>query len=412
MKDGWDLTDPNNIVERGLTWNADNMPVTVTRGSSTTDLTYDGDGKRAKKVAGGTTTYYISNDYEIKDGTPIKYIFAGNLRVAEVEDSTATVYHKDHVGSSTAMTNSSGTKVEATEYLPFGSQRSHSGANTSDYLYTDQELDSESGLYNYDARLYDPVIGRFISADSEVPYFYKPQRLNRYSYCYNNPLVYTDPSGNTAYWSPNTGGQYDIFSTVDFFNIGVPIIDNTILSIFNDAFNIIGLLGNGVTNSLGTISEGINWAEEKVIIDGLGGNEGDVEALNAYFIVNGVGISQAFTQWKMARQLSAASKEATLASESSINITKPYKRPSGATTVEQRASVQGQPCVDCGAVTSKQVADHKIPLVKEYYETGTIDTTRMHSLDAVQPQCPTCSARQGAEMSKYSKQMKKELGRE
>ena len=82
----------------------------------------------------------------------------------------------------------------------------------------------------------------------------------------------------------------------------------------------------------------------------------------------------------------------------------------GATTKAQRESVQGQPCVDCGSLTSKQVADHKTPLVKEYYETGTIDKTQMRSLDAVQPQCPTCSARQGAEMSRYSRQKKEELG--
>ena len=72
--------------------------------------------------------------------------------------------------------------------------------------------------------------------------------------------------------------------------------------------------------------------------------------------------------------------------------------------------MQGKPCVDCGSVTPKQVADHKNPLVKEYYETGTIDSTRMHSVDAVQPQCPTCLARQGADMSRYSQQMKRELG--
>ena len=63
-------------------------------------------------------------------------------------------------------------------------------------IYTDQELDSETGLYNYDTRLYDPVIGRFISPDSVVPDWYDPQSLNRYSYCRNNPLRYTDPSGH------------------------------------------------------------------------------------------------------------------------------------------------------------------------------------------------------------------------
>ena len=79
------------------------------------------------------------------------------------------IYHKDHLGSSTAMTNGSGVTVEATEYLPFGSMREHTGTEVSDYKFTDQELDTSTGLYNYDARLYDPLIGRFISADSIVP---------------------------------------------------------------------------------------------------------------------------------------------------------------------------------------------------------------------------------------------------
>jgi hypothetical protein len=65
--------------------------------------------------------------------------------------------------------------------------------------------------------------------------------------------------------------------------------------------------------------------------------------------------------------------------------------------------------VDCGTVTPTQVADHKKPLVKEHYETGAIDKKHMRTLDAVQPQCPTCSARQGADMSRYSKGMKERI---
>ena len=79
-------------------------------------------------------------------------------------------------------------------------------------------------------------------------------------------------------------------------------------------------------------------------------------------------------------------------------------------TKAQREAVQGKPCVDCGEITPNQYADHKNPLVKEYYETGTIDKTRMRDVDSVQPQCPTCSNKQGAELSRYSKQKKKDLG--
>ncbi len=87
MESGHDFTDPEDIVVRSIVWNADNMPVTVTRDGAQTTVTYDGDGVRAKKVGGGTTTYYISNDYEIKNGAATKYIFAGNLRVATIDDN-------------------------------------------------------------------------------------------------------------------------------------------------------------------------------------------------------------------------------------------------------------------------------------------------------------------------------------
>jgi hypothetical protein len=100
----------------------------------------------------------------------------------------------------------------------------------------------------------------------------------------------------------------------------------------------------------------------------------------------------------------------TTSPSASPKVTVRYKRPSGTPTRAQRASVQGKPCVDCSKVAPTQVADHKTPLVKEHYQTGTIDLERAKSLDAVQPQCPTCSAKQGAEMSAYSKAQRKANG--
>jgi hypothetical protein len=92
------------------------------------------------------------------------------------------------------------------------------------------------------------------------------------------------------------------------------------------------------------------------------------------------------------------------------NITKPYSRPSNATNRLQRTSVQGQPCVNCGVVHPRMYANHIEPLVQQYYRTGTIDTAQMRSLNAVNAQCPTCSARQGGFMANFSKFMKNLLG--
>jgi RHS repeat-associated protein len=59
-----------------------------------------------------------------------------------------------------------------------------------------QRLEGSVGLYDYNARYYSPLFGRFISADSIVPEPGNPQALNRYSYVLNNPLQYTDPNGH------------------------------------------------------------------------------------------------------------------------------------------------------------------------------------------------------------------------
>ncbi len=206
MLTGPDFTNLGSVAQRtAISYNADNMPTSIHHSTGgTVTFTYDGEGKRAKKVRGASSTLYIGDHYEIINGVATKYIFAGNLRIARVETGNTFYFHKDHLGSSTVMTDSNGISwEERTEYMPFGAMRIHEGADLSAYKFTDQELDAETGLYNYGARLYDPVIGRFICADIIIPDLYNPQSLNRYSYCLNNPLIYVDPNGQ------NYGGYGD-----------------------------------------------------------------------------------------------------------------------------------------------------------------------------------------------------------
>jgi len=127
------------------------------------------------------------------------YIFAGGQRIAKVTSSATQYFHQDHLGSATRVTDESGQLVEQAEFMPFGEMRAGSSSPpfASNYKYTDQELDVGTGLYNYDARMYDPIIGRFISPDSVVPDPANSQGLNRYSYTLNNPLRYVDPTGNS-----------------------------------------------------------------------------------------------------------------------------------------------------------------------------------------------------------------------
>jgi RHS repeat-associated protein len=64
-----------------------------------------------------------------------------------------------------------------------------------DKLYTGQR-DVGLGLYHYNARFYDPLLKRFISADTIVSNAKDPQTLNRYAYTLNSPMRYVDPSGH------------------------------------------------------------------------------------------------------------------------------------------------------------------------------------------------------------------------
>ncbi len=106
----------------------------------------------------------------------------------------------NHLGSSSVITDDTGNTKETIDYHPFGTYRIRQDLDPSfpdtNYTFTGQEDDDGTGLYNYNARLYDPELGRFISADSIIPEPGNLQAFNRYSYCVNNPLVYVDPSGH------------------------------------------------------------------------------------------------------------------------------------------------------------------------------------------------------------------------
>ena len=72
--------------------------------------------------------------------------------------------------------------------------------------YTGHEMLTEFDIINMNGRLYDPVLGRFFSPDNYVQMPDNSQNFNRYSYCLNNPLKYTDPSGDLAWFIPVIAG--------------------------------------------------------------------------------------------------------------------------------------------------------------------------------------------------------------
>ena len=69
-----------------------------------------------------------------------------------------------------------------------------STADTNPYRYAGYQFDSESSLYNLNARFYDAKLARFMQEDTYLGSTADPLSLNLYAYCKNNPLIYYDPT--------------------------------------------------------------------------------------------------------------------------------------------------------------------------------------------------------------------------
>ena len=111
----------------------------------------------------------------------------------------------DHLGSTAVTASSTGAFVAEVRYKPWGENSFTSGTTPTSYRFTGQRSEVDLGLYFYNARWYDPALGRFVSADTIVPEPGNPQALSRYAYSLSNPLKYTDPSGHCPAPSERSG---------------------------------------------------------------------------------------------------------------------------------------------------------------------------------------------------------------
>jgi len=106
----------------------------------------------------------------------------------------------DHLGSTAVSYDPAAGDISRQYYYPWGNLRGSSDPTVdTDIGYTGQHLDTSTDLMYYNARYYDPTIGRFISPDTIVPDPTNPQDLNRYSYVRNNPIRYSDPTGHCVF---------------------------------------------------------------------------------------------------------------------------------------------------------------------------------------------------------------------
>ncbi len=134
--------------------------------------------------------------YIMVDGNPVAIKTTGSV-------NNTRYLHLDHLGSVQAITDENGIVVEKISHDVWGARRNPNTWNNSpppatifDRGFTFHEHLDLGEFIHMNARVYDPTIGRFNSADPFVQFMDNLQSYNRYSYTLNNPLLYTDPSGN------------------------------------------------------------------------------------------------------------------------------------------------------------------------------------------------------------------------
>ena len=194
------------------------------------ELHYDHTGRRIGKTGSSGNSVYYFPEAELRTiggvDTWVKHVVVGGRTVARFEDtfSAADVsdhvffYADDHLGSPTLVLDMAGAIVERYYSHPWGEENTYpleaqDAANgTTDFMdsyyaagdpasklerrFQGREIDGEVGLYNFDARLYHPRLGRFMTPDSIVPQRLNSQNWNRYAFVRNNPVAFIDPTGH------------------------------------------------------------------------------------------------------------------------------------------------------------------------------------------------------------------------
>ena len=218
------------------------------------EYVYDGYGRRLQKTEDSTTkTYIYAGGAVLYEETSIgtacyAYGPTGTLakRTTINQESNTFFFHKDRQGSNRITTDDNKNIVSAATYHPFGESSTEEGSEN--YLFSGKEKDS-TGLYYFGARYYDPDTGRWISRDYSAGNMKEPMSLNRYTYCYNNPLQYIDPDGLDPY-------SVDINGLVVLGVSNIPVVGGALGSLLGWLYSMYW-----------SVSQSYNWHHDKVEVD-------------------------------------------------------------------------------------------------------------------------------------------------
>lgn len=181
------------------------------------------------------------------DGYSAPVVYKKNYDAAGVTQDQMLYLHRDYQGSILAITNQVGVIIEKRQFDAWGAiiQVQDGAGNILNGLilldrgYTGHEHLQSVGLIHMNGRLYDPKLHRFLQPDNYVQDISNTQNYNRYGYVLNNPLKYTDYSGEKwkITWS-------DVFSALEII-VGTVILLTPGVNVFVGALGV-GLIGSGI----------------------------------------------------------------------------------------------------------------------------------------------------------------------
>jgi len=165
---------------------------------------YDPFGRRIYKSSSAGTSIYAYDDdgnlvEEANSSGAVVARYSQGLSIDEplavLRSSTTSYYEADGLNSATSLSNGAGALAQTYTFDSFGNQTASTGSLTNPFRYTGREFDTETNLYFYRARYYDPSTGRFLSED---PVRFKSGTINFYAYADGDPTTLNDPSGLRA----------------------------------------------------------------------------------------------------------------------------------------------------------------------------------------------------------------------
>src|SRR6266513_45282 len=184
-------------------WDFENRlsSVTLPGSGGTVSFKYDPFGRRIYKSSSTATSIYaFDGDTLIEEANSsgaavARYEPTQNIDepLAMLRSGATSYFHADGLGSVTSLSNAAGSIANTYTYDSFGKLTASTGSLVNPFRYTARESDTETGLYYYRARYYDPSIGRFIGED---PVHFKGG-INFFSYVSSRPTGYVDPSGES-----------------------------------------------------------------------------------------------------------------------------------------------------------------------------------------------------------------------